>query len=144
MGWVVVAPDKDASIEFNVPFRVANQADAQLLDATGDERGTGWHAASEVQKKASVAQYFIVVPEGVDDAETTANIIGGVDPTTGQRTGIAALNECAERPTLIGAPGFSHKKEVIDALAVMAKVDGLLLLMAPALHRQRWIYRFLG
>jgi len=121
VAWVVTAPDKDASVPMNVPFRVANQSDAQKLDATGDERGTGWHAASETQKKTSVTQYFVVVPEGVDDAATMANIIGGIDVATGRRTGIAALAECAERPTLIGAPLFSKNKAVIDALAVMGK-----------------------
>lgn len=121
VAWVVTAPDKHADVAFSVPFRVANTADAQYLDSTGNELGTGWHAASETLKKTSVPQYFIVVPEGADDAATMANIIGGIDPTTGRRTGIAALTECTERPTLIGAPGFSQNKAVIDALASMAK-----------------------
>lgn len=118
---VVTAPDKHADIAYSVPFRVANPSDAQMLDITGDERGTGWHIASETLKKTSVPMYFIVVPEGLDDAETMANIIGGIDPASGRRTGIEALSECAERPTLIAAPGFSQNKPVIDALAAMAK-----------------------
>uniref|UniRef100_A0A6M3KPF7 Putative tail protein n=1 Tax=viral metagenome TaxID=1070528 RepID=A0A6M3KPF7_9ZZZZ len=121
IAWVVTAPDKDDSIGFNSPFRVSNTQLAQKLDTTGSELGTAWHAVTEVLKKAAVAQYVIVVPEGATPAETEANIIGGIDPATGKRTGIAALVECAERPTLIAAPGFSHKKPVIDALAAMAK-----------------------
>ncbi|MCH9691006.1 MAG: phage tail protein [Gammaproteobacteria bacterium] len=136
VAWVVTAPDKHDSVALNVPFRVADPADAALLDVTGDERGTGWHAATETLKNAEVPQYFIVVPEaeeappgeggsagakGIDLAKTMANIIGGVDAATGRRTGIAALPDCGERPTLIAAPGFSHNKEVITPLAVMGR-----------------------
>lgn len=121
VAWVVTAPDKHADVALSVPFRVANTAAAAYLDTTGDEKGTGWHAATETLKKTQVAQYFIVVPEGADDAETMANIIGGTDAGTGRRTGIAALADCPERPTLIGAPGFSQNKAVIDALAAMAQ-----------------------
>lgn len=121
VAWVVVAPDKDVSIGYNIPYRVANTADAQKLDMTLDELGTGWHAVSEVLKKAAVVQYVIVVEKGLDDAATEANIIGSVDPATGRRKGIAALVDCPERPTLIAAPGYSGKKSVIDALAAVAK-----------------------
>lgn len=121
VAWVVTAPDKHASIGYSVPYRVSNEAHAALLDTTGNELGTAWHAAMETMKKASVAQYFIVVPEGANDAETMANIIGGVEAGTGRRLGISALSECLEKPTIIAAPGFSKNKAVIDALAVMAK-----------------------
>lgn len=121
VAWVVVAPDKDPAIGFNVPYRVANPADAQKLDTTLNELGTAWHAVSEVLKKAAVVQYVIVVEKGATDAVTEANIIGSVDPTTGRRKGIPALVDCPERPTLIAAPGYSGKKPVIDALAEVAK-----------------------
>lgn len=121
VAWVVTAPDKHASIAHHVPYRVANFTDAALLDIKGDERGTAWHAAVLTLKRANVPQYFIIVPEGANDAETQANIIGGVDGATGRRKGIAALTECEKKPTIIAAPGFSHQKAVIDELAAMAK-----------------------
>lgn len=121
-GWVVTAPDRDAAkVPLNVPFRIANMTDAQLLDTTGDELGTGWHAVTESLKKATVPQYVVVVEEGLDDAETMANIIGGIDPTSGQPTGIAALAGCKELPTLIAAPGYSDDLSVAQALATMAR-----------------------
>ena len=121
VAWVVTAPDKHASIGFSSPFRVSNEQHAALLDTTGNELGTAWHAATQTMKKTSVPQYFIVVPEGQTEAETIVNIIGGVEAGTGRRLGISALSECLEKPTIIAAPGFSKNKEVIDALAAMAK-----------------------
>lgn len=121
LGWVVTAPDRDPSVPLNVPFRIANQADAALLDTTGDEAGTGWHAVSEVLKKAKVPQYVVVVEEGLDIAETTANIIGGIDPTSGQPLGLEALPNAQEVPTVFACPGYSHQSEVRQAMASMAK-----------------------
>lgn len=61
---------------------------------------------------------------------TIAKIVGGVDPLTGRRTGIAALAaDIPETLTDIAAPGFSHKA-VHDALAQMATR----LYAAPALE----------
>ncbi|GAA0752718.1 hypothetical protein [Sphingomonas trueperi] len=122
VGWVVTAPDRDADkIPLNVPFRIASQGDAQLLDTTGDELGTGWHAVSESLKKATVPHYVVVVEEGATDEETQANIIGGIDPESGQPKGTAALAGCREVPTIIAAPGFSHELPVAQELATMAR-----------------------
>ena len=61
---------------------------------------------------------------------TIANIVGGIDPQTGRRTGIEALAaDIPETLTDIAAPGFSHKA-VHDALAQMAKR----LYVAPVLE----------
>jgi hypothetical protein len=122
VGLVLTAPDRDTDrIALNVPFRIANQGDAQLLDSTGDELGTGWHAVSELLKKAGVPVYAVVVEEGATDEETKANIIGGIDPESGQPLGIAALAGCREVPTIIAAPGFSHDLAVATELATMAR-----------------------
>ncbi|MCW6036829.1 hypothetical protein K4A83_11225 [Spirulina subsalsa FACHB-351] len=122
VGLVVTAPDRDTDrIALNVPFRIANQGDAQLLDSTGDELGTGWHAVSELLKKAGVPVYVIVVEEGATDEETKANVIGGIDPESGQPKGIASLAGCREAPTIIAAPGFSHELAVAQELATMAR-----------------------
>ncbi|WP_163836979.1 phage tail sheath protein [Spartinivicinus ruber] len=121
VGWVVTAPDKHADVPFNTPIRIASHKDARLLDTTGDERGTGFHAVSETLKRTQVVQYVVVVPEVEEDATATMNnIIGGIHPDTGQATGIAALALCPETPTLIAAPGYSQNKPVIDALVSLA------------------------
>lgn len=121
VGLVVTAPDRDDSVPLNVPYRIASQGQAQLLDKTGDELGTGWRAVSEILKKASVPIYVVVVEEGELPEETTAAVIGGVDPVSGQPLGLSALAGCAEVPTIIGAPGFSDEKPVADAMATLAR-----------------------
>ena len=141
IAWVVTAPGKDASIVLNTPFLVRNMADAALLFKTGSTSGTGYPAALQTLKQTQIPQYFIVVDEGggttnenttssgdTDDgagtdqsANTTLdNIIGKVD-STGKRTGIEAIVECAQTPTLIAVPGYSHHKEVLDKLVSIAK-----------------------
>lgn len=121
---VGVAPDKDAAVQFNNPVRVANQGHWPLIDSTGNELGTLIQPIMLTHQKTAVTIYVIVVPEGVDAAATQANVIGGVDAVTKQREGISAMVDCLERPTIIAAPGFSHDKAVIDALAVMGKKLG--------------------
>ena len=115
------APDKAASVQYNVPVRIASLSDHKLIDSTGEEAGTLIHILRETHKKTSVVIYVVVVEEGQDAATTKSNLIGGLDPTTGARTGIAAMTECLERPTIIGACGFSNDKAVIDALASVGK-----------------------
>lgn len=118
---VGTAPDKNAAVQFHVPVRLANQNDWLKVDSTGDERGSLIQAVMKTHEKAEVVIYAVIVPEGADAAATQANIIGGVDPTSKKKTGIAAMVECAERATIIAAPGYSHEKPVIDALATMGK-----------------------
>lgn len=119
--WVGTAKNKHADVPLNMPFRVANKMDAAKLDVTGDESGWLFHAVSETLKKVTVPQYVIVVEEGADEAATLNNIIGGIDAATGQRTGIAAIELCPEKPTLIAAPGYTHTKAGADELVSIAK-----------------------
>lgn len=119
--WVVTAPDKHAGISYNVPYRIANPTDAAKLDTTGNELGFGFYAASETLKKTQVVQYVIVVEKGLDEAATLSNIIGGTDATSSLRSGIAAIEDCPELPTIIAAPGYSKHLSVINALCSQAK-----------------------
>lgn len=118
--WVGTAPNKHADVPFNVPFRVANSTDAAKLDITGEEDGWLWTAVKQTFLKVQATQYVIVVEEGSDDAETLANIIGGIDPTTEQPKGISAIPLCTESPTLIAAPGYTHQAACSDELVSMA------------------------
>lgn len=116
---VCTAPSKDAAVQFDEPVRIASPADHALIDSLGTELGSGIQLLKKTHQKVAVPIYTIVVDEGVDEAATTANIIGAVNGSA--RTGIEAMSECAERPTIIAAPGYSHQKSVIDALSAMAK-----------------------
>ncbi|MBY8291129.1 phage tail protein [Vibrio fluvialis] len=118
--WVGTAPDKSVDIPYQTPYRVANRTDAAKLDMTGEEKGWLWYAVTETMKKVQVPQYVIIVPEGATPEETMNNILGGVDPETGQRKGIAAIPMCTESPTIIAAPGYTHLKPVSDELVAQA------------------------
>lgn len=56
----------------------------------------------------------IRVTEGTDAAQTTANLIGGVNNTTGQYEGLqlfrAAQSELGFTPRILIAPGFTHQR----------------------------------
>ncbi|MDW6093134.1 tail protein [Vibrio rhizosphaerae] len=120
LGVVGTAPDADSSLTKNTPIRIANMADAAKLDTTGAEKGTLWRTCYETFRLVSVPIYVVIVEEGTEQSDTVNNVIGQVDATTGQRTGIQALADCMETPTHISAPGF-NTKPVADALAAMGK-----------------------
>lgn len=74
-------------------------------------------------KLADLTEGVILTIKGKDltAAGTIANVIGGVDPVSGRRTGIEALAAgIPETLTDISAPGFTHKA-VHDAVTAMAK-----------------------
>jgi phage tail sheath protein FI len=54
------------------------------------------------------------VAAGVDDAATTANIVGGVNVTTGKYEGMQAFlgaeSVCGYAPRILIAPGFTHQR----------------------------------
>jgi len=118
---VGTAPDKHASVPLNVPFRISNYSQAALLDTTGDEAGTLPLVVKQILKVVKVPIYVVVVAEGVDDAATQVNVIGGVDATSGQKLGLEALTVCPEAPTILGAPGFSSVQAVHSELASLGK-----------------------
>jgi len=120
LGIVGTAPDADPLLPKNSPIRIANPAGTAKLDMVGTERGTLWRTCYELQRLVSVPIYAVIVEEGEDAASTVNNVIGKVDPTTGQRTGIEALSDCQEVPTHLAAPGF-NSKPVADSLAALGK-----------------------
>lgn len=121
VGLVGTAPNKDMSIPLNSPFRINSYTLAGLLDTTGAEEGSLYHVVHQILKVVKVPIYVVVVSEGIDDAATLANVVGGVDATSGQKLGLQALTVCAEVPTIIGAPGFSDAQAVHSELASIGK-----------------------
>jgi hypothetical protein len=121
IGLVGTAPNKAASVPLNSPFRINSYTLAELLDPTGDEEGTLYPVVKAILKVVKVPIYVVVVPAGATPADTVNAVIGGVDPASGQKTGLQALASCQEVPTIIGAPGFSDKQAVHSELASLAK-----------------------
>lgn len=132
IGIVGTAPNAGLGVPLNSPFRINSLTLAGLLDPTGVEAGTLYQTVHQILKVVKVPIYVVVVEEGLTDPDTLNNIIGGVDPTSGQKLGLQALTTCAEVPTIIGAPGFSDAQAVHSELASLGKrirarvvIDGL-------------------
>lgn len=116
-GVVGTAPNADPLFPRSTPIRIANLRDAARLDMNSEESGTLWRFCNFILSSVSLPIYVVIEEEGVDAAETLANIAGAIDPATGQRSGMYALTECKETPTHIFAPGFSNNKALSDRMA---------------------------
>lgn len=121
VGLVGTAPNADASVPRNAPFRINSYTLAALLDPTGAEAGTLYQVVHQILKVVKVPIYVVVVEEGALEADTLNNVIGGIDLESGQKTGLQALTTCQEVPTIIGAPGFSDAQAVHSELASLGK-----------------------
>lgn len=128
---VSTAPDADASVyPYGVPVLVGNDAAIAKLDGTSTGTGFLIHAVQKIKQVADCRIYVVRVEEGAgaDDAAklaaTLTKVIGGVDGATGQKTGIAAIANCIEKPTIVATPGYSHDNGVAQALSTMAKKVG--------------------
>jgi phage tail sheath protein FI len=119
---VSTAPDADASMyPYGVPVLVGNDAAIAKLDGTNAGTGFLIHAIEKIKQFADCRIYVIRVEEGVDATATATAVIGGIDGSTGQKTGIAAIVNCLEKPTIIAASGYSHDQGVAQALTAMGK-----------------------
>src|SRR5690554_2222729 len=84
IGLVATAPEADAErFPLNVPVLVTDIYSA-MADA-GTE-GTLARSLRAIVAETRALVVVVLVEEGEDDAGTTANVIGGVDPLTGQKT----------------------------------------------------------
>ncbi|EOW9266668.1 TPA: phage tail protein [Vibrio cholerae] len=123
---VGTAPDADPSVfPAKKPILVAgNPHKLAKLDMVGNKAGTlpNFMASVYDQKRCSIC--VIRVEEGTDEAATIANIIGGVDPATGEKQGIEAILDVqaitGKRPRLLTVAGYSHKQAVLTALLPIA------------------------
>ena len=116
IGIVGTAPDADAdAFPLNTPVLIAgSRIEAAKLDTVGDFNGTLPAALDGIFDQAGALVVVVRVEEGVDDAETTANVIGGVNAQTGQYEGVQALlgaeSDLGYQPRLICAPGFTSER----------------------------------
>lgn len=140
IGIVGTAPAATETLfPLNTPVLIAAQRTAAGLGATGT-----LPAAIRLIHAQGVAPVIVAirVPDVPDDPDTPSSerlsaIIGGTDSATGARTGIAALlsvrGTVGVTPRILIAPGYSHHKEVGDALiAVAQQVRGVALIDGPS------------
>ncbi|SIO94667.1 phage tail sheath C-terminal domain-containing protein [Vibrio spartinae] len=123
---VGTAPDADSTVfPLNKPVLVAgNPYKIAKLDMAGNHRGTLPDAMEAIFDQQRCSICVIRVEEGATDAETAANIIGGVDPQTGLKSGIEAILDVrsmtGKRPRLLGVPGFLSHQSVLTKLLPIA------------------------
>ena len=139
IGLIGTAPEATASaFPLNVPVLLTTPRSAAGLGTTG----TLPTAVRAIHAQGYAPIIVVIrVDDVADDPNTTpderlAAIIGGVDTTTGARTGIAALetarSELGVVPRTLAAPGFSQHKLVADALIAQAeKLRAVALLDGP-------------
>lgn len=119
IGFVATASDADAEkFPLNTPVLLTNPQAA--IGKAGIE-GTLSKTLSAITSQTNPLLVVVRVEEGVDEAETTSNVIGTVDET-GKYTGLQALlvaeTKLGVKPRIIGAPG-------LDALAVASELAAI-------------------
>lgn len=114
----------------NTPVLIAgNRGAAAGLDTTGAGAGTLPAALDGIFDQIGAVVIVVRVAEGADEAETLANIIGGVDAGTGQFEGVHALAGAESvtgfAPRILCAPGWTHQRPDGGANPVVAELLGL-------------------
>ncbi len=115
----------DEAFPLNTPVLVAgSRLEAAKLGAAG----TLPSAMDSIFDQAGAVVVVVRVEVGEDDAETTANVIGGVNSGTGNYEGVHALLGAESRlgvvPRILIAPGFTHQR-TSTANAVVSELVGI-------------------
>nr|WP_315289771.1 phage tail sheath protein [Serratia proteamaculans] len=132
VGMVCTADDADATaFPLNTPVLLTD-----VLAASGKagETGTLARALDAIADQAKPVTVVVRVEQGDTEAETTTNIIGGVDATTGKKTGMKALLAAQSllgvKPRILGAPGHDNKAVATELLSVAQSLRAFAYLSA--------------
>lgn len=126
VGFVATAEDADATtFPLNRPVLLTNVLGA--LGKAGDQ-GTLAKTLSAISAQTSPATVVVRVAEGATAAETTSNVIGGVD-ANGQYTGLNALLAAQSsgprvKPRILGAPGLETEAVAVQLASIAQKLRG--------------------
>ena len=120
-----LAGGADEPFPLNTPKLVAgSRGEAAALGTAG----TLGNALDGIFDQIGAAVVVVRVAEGADEAATIANVIGGVNATTGQLEGVHALlgaeSAVGVAPRILIAPGFTHQRDG-GANAVVAELAGI-------------------
>lgn len=115
----------DEAFPLDKPVMIAgSRLEAAKLGATG----TLPDAVDSIFDQAGAVIVVVRVAKGLDDAATTANVIGGVNSTTGNYEGVHAFlgaeSALGVVPRILIAPGFTHQR-TSGANAVVAELIGV-------------------
>lgn len=138
IGIAGTAPDADpAAFPLNTPVLIAgSRREAALLDIVGDGNGTLPSALDTIMDQAGAVVVVVRVEEGETDAETLANILGGVNATNGQYEGVHAFKAAESilgfAPRILIAPGFTHTRVQGGVTVVSVSAGGSGYTSAPS------------
>ncbi len=127
IGLAGTAPDADPFIfPLNTPVLIAgSRTKAAKLGLIG----TLPDAIDSIFDQIGAVVIVVRVDESTTEAETLANVLGGVDANSGQYEGvhafIAAENITGFVPKILIAPGFTHTRATETANAVVAELSGI-------------------
>lgn len=132
VGMVCTADDADAAaFPLNTPVLLTD-----VLAASGKAGETGTLARSldAIADQAKPVTVVVRVKQGDTEAETTTNIVGGVDATTGKKTGMKALLAAQSllgvKPRILGVPGHDSKAVATELLSVAQSLRAFAYLSA--------------
>lgn len=115
----------DEAFPLNTPVMIAG---SRLAAARLGETGTLPDAVDSIFDQAGAVIVVVRVEVGEDDAETLANVLGGVNAGTGNYEGVHAFLGAESRlgvvPRVLIAPGFTHQRSG-SANAVVAELIGI-------------------
>lgn len=110
----------------NTPTMIAgSRAEAARLGTAGTLR----EALDGILDQIGAVVVVVRVEESLEETETMANVIGGVNATTGQMEGVHALAGAESvvgfAPRILIAPGFTHQRTGGFRNAVVAEMLGI-------------------
>lgn len=129
IGIVGTAPNADPdAFPINTPTLIAgSQREASKLDLLGTGEGTLPKALDAILDQIGAVVIVVRVEEGDDEAATLANIMGGVNSSTGKYEGVHALlgaeSVVGYSPRILCVPGFTHTR-VNDGVTAITIGDG--------------------
>ncbi|HEE0121400.1 TPA: phage tail sheath protein [Citrobacter gillenii] len=131
VGMVCTGDDADASVfPLNKPVLLTD-----VLEASGKagESGTLARSLDAIADQSKPVTVVVRVAQGETEAETTANIIGGVT-ADGKKTGIKALlsaqSQLGVKPRILGVPGHDTQAVATELLSVAQSLRGFAYLSA--------------
>ncbi|QPO08242.1 phage tail sheath C-terminal domain-containing protein [Sulfitobacter sp. B30-2] len=131
IGIVGTAPDADPdAFPLNTPVLVAgSRKEAAGLDTEGTALGTLPAAMDGIFDQIGAVVIVVRVEEGATEAESLANVIGGVNAVDGNFEGVHALvgaeSVVGFSPRILIAPGFTHQRPEGNANPVVAELQGI-------------------
>lgn len=137
IGIVGTAPNADpVAFPLNTPVLIAgSKIQAEKLDLVGSDLGTLPSAVDSIFKQIGAVIIVVRVEEDIDPALTLANVLGGVNSTTGQYEGVYALlgaeSVVGFQPKILLAPGFTHQRRSAAVSAITVSNQGTGYTSAP-------------